>query len=156
MTRLPATLTTTTRGLLVICDAQNKELFTFSRASVSREAWATLMIGRRSLSPSYLQLLTAPEDEIVRMKQEWELAARKNARLAQRYEFDSIDDIPADAKLPYIPALGEPSFITDLDESAQADCAALEEFLLWIEQQKLRDRCARENRSDCTEYREQR
>ena len=81
--------------------------------------------------PSYLRLLTAPEDEIVCMKREWDLAARKNVRLAQRYEFDS----PADAELPFIPALGEPSFVADLDESVQTECAAIEEFLSWIEQQ---------------------
>ena len=43
--------------------------------------------------------------------------------------------------LPFIPALGEPSFVADLDDDAQADCAALEEFLSWIEQQgSLRER----------------
>ena len=48
---------------------------------------------------------------------------------------NSIDDVPADAELPFIPALGEPSFVADLDESVQTECAALEEFLSWIEQQ---------------------
>ena len=72
----------------MICDAQNKELFTFCPRFGVQRGLGYFDDRPTFFVPSYLQLLTAPEDEIVRMKQEWDLAARKNARLAQRYEFE--------------------------------------------------------------------
>ena len=88
MTGLPATVTTST-GLLVICDAQNKELFTYCPHFGVMRGLGYFDDRPTFFVPSHLQLLTAPEDDLVRMKREWDLAARKNVRLAQRYEFSA-------------------------------------------------------------------
>ena len=87
MIGLPATVMTTTHGLLVIGDKDNKDLFTFCPRFGVMRGLGYFDDRPTHFVPSYLQLLTAPEDDLVKMRNEWDLAARKNTRIAQRYEY---------------------------------------------------------------------
>ena len=61
------------------------------------------------------------------MQKEWSQAARKNTRFIGRDRHASREDLDPDAPLPYIPALGEPSFLSDTGEYG---VEALEDFEL--------------------------
>jgi hypothetical protein len=118
---------TTTHGLLVVADKDLNDLFTYCPHFGVMRGLGNFDDNPRLFTPSYLQLFTASPEDIQRMQKEWSQAARKNTRFIGRVHNAAREDLEPDAPLPYIPALGEPSFLADIEDYG---VQALEEFEL--------------------------
>ena len=125
--RLPTNVMTTTYGLLVIADKDLNDLFTYDKHYGVMRGLGNFDDNPRLFTSLMLQLITAPPEDVARMQKEWSQAARKNTRYIGRDHHATREDLEPDAPLPYIPALGEPSFLADIEDYG---VQALEEFEL--------------------------
>jgi hypothetical protein len=114
---LPFSLMTTTHGLLVVSDASCNDLFTYCPHFGVMPDLGDFDDHPRMYTPECLQLFRAPVEDLVRMKQEWEEALKRNTRYAN--SAFTRDNLPKDAPLPFIPALHAEVFVEDCADDLQ-------------------------------------
>jgi hypothetical protein len=113
--RLPFSVLTTTHSLLVVADRNDKNLWTYDPHLGVLHGLGHFDDNPSLFTPLMLQVITAPEPDVLRMKMEWERAARKNTRYGGE-DCVTREGLPPDAPLPFIPALGDPVFLSDIED----------------------------------------